>query len=980
MSSNEDSDYSDDEEDRRVASSEEEDEEEDEEDEACAKCSRSKDEDSLLLCDGPGCSVAMHTYCCSPALTEPPDGDWLCPTCDNGASQVQEHAAGPSSAALGKRKVSIPEGPSSAALGKRKVSIPEAASAEEEDDEDEPQITGVTGDVALADFPHAREHCLAKPFAEAPELFCENCYCFVCDLPAAACAEWDSHCEAVHGSEEWQKQRQQRRELDSGSKVVDDSGSATSSGGGGSGDGDSGAPQEEPWSCEELLESATVVFPMELPEPEGLAPDITLRPYQRQSLAFMKDREMSVAKSLAGSGPLAPRGGWLCDEVGMGKTAVTISLILSSPCTAPRPTDQEYSEPRPAKYKTTLIVVPSTLIQQWEDEIRRFAPQLRLNVYFDAIASEPQRDYEYETVKVKPELQRDYAGNPCRDHAGNLVYKLGLTLDERREKGSGERLVIVDAVDARLSGIVKPNRVLVLINGELCDKGYDHAGELLRRSKETRKPVELTLRTQTKRAVAGGGAPPKKKKATATRRQDTNDLRDCDVLLCSAKRLSPSNFCKDQLAATHFHRLVVDESHLIGKAHMGESISLDYLCNVKAHHVWLLTGTPMSAGPEELELQAKVLQAGEWWRSLCNPRLSNRARSDLLRERMIRHTKAQRINGSAALALPKASFRVAWLDLSADEMSRYRSHLCMTSHLWVAGGGPQLAAAASSGRADPARYNTRLLLQRLEPTFEAQRLALCHKYTFRPDLAAAAKNSAHQTLTLSNSGEVLAGPRAMEGKRVVLHGFSSASVAPWNNGGWNGRHATVVRYQPDTSLYHVAVDGLAGQKALSSGHLKLPSGASLPSAALDPAQLPTLAATKYVWLEEELRALLGKEPDMRVAIFTHDDEVQRSLVQRLGAVSRGQLWAIDDISARIKPTERHRIVKDFQSCKNKGARLFVAVSPPVPFTGKPAARDPLRAPPLLTCLPTHVADVCALLAAVSGPSCVARPFAPPRLG
>jgi hypothetical protein len=45
-----------------------------------------------------------------------------------------------------------------------------------------------------------------------------------------------------------------------------------------------------------------------------------LRHYQKQSLAFMVDCERT-----------ANRGGWLCDEVGMGKTAVVLALVVTNP-------------------------------------------------------------------------------------------------------------------------------------------------------------------------------------------------------------------------------------------------------------------------------------------------------------------------------------------------------------------------------------------------------------------------------------------------------------------------------------------------------------------------------------------------------------------------------------------------------------------------------------------------------------------------
>jgi SNF2 family DNA or RNA helicase len=120
------------------------------------------------------------------------------------------------------------------------------------------------------------------------------------------------------------------------------------------------------------------------------------------------------------------RGGWLCDEMGMGKTLVVVALILANPgighCTDstvwkiweerrtfPLPPDRisldepgtaylEYvrrikTSPPPSlpataadecgrlKTKATLVYTSISLFGQWESEIARFAPSLIVKRY-----------------------------------------------------------------------------------------------------------------------------------------------------------------------------------------------------------------------------------------------------------------------------------------------------------------------------------------------------------------------------------------------------------------------------------------------------------------------------------------------------------------------------------------------------------------------------------------------------------------------
>ena len=75
---------------------------------------------------------------------------------------------------------------------------------------------------------------------------------------------------------------------------------------------------------------------------------------------------------------MIPRqGGWLCDEMGMGKTAVVTALVLARPSTT-KPRDDAMQ----LRLKATLVVCNNTLVQQWEDEVKKFAPNLRVETFY----------------------------------------------------------------------------------------------------------------------------------------------------------------------------------------------------------------------------------------------------------------------------------------------------------------------------------------------------------------------------------------------------------------------------------------------------------------------------------------------------------------------------------------------------------------------------------------------------------------------
>lgn len=77
-------------------------------------------------------------------------------------------------------------------------------------------------------------------------------------------------------------------------------------------------------------------------------------PHQRDGVQWMLKREQDTS---------GPKGGFLCDEMGIGKSIQLIATILGNP------------KPR------TLLVVPKSILNQWVEEIQKFAPHLTVNTY-----------------------------------------------------------------------------------------------------------------------------------------------------------------------------------------------------------------------------------------------------------------------------------------------------------------------------------------------------------------------------------------------------------------------------------------------------------------------------------------------------------------------------------------------------------------------------------------------------------------------
>jgi superfamily II DNA or RNA helicase len=136
----------------------------------------------------------------------------------------------------------------------------------------------------------------------------------------------------------------------------------------------------------------------------------TLRPYQRSGFAWMHWLNRNGL------------GGCLADDMGLGKTLQTLALLMKIKADC-RPEDTIARQQRSGaqlslfgeteetdKYtgKTSLIVMPLSLIYNWENEIRKFTPGLRYHKYMGAgRESEIKNLLEYDIVLTTYGIMRN---------------------------------------------------------------------------------------------------------------------------------------------------------------------------------------------------------------------------------------------------------------------------------------------------------------------------------------------------------------------------------------------------------------------------------------------------------------------------------------------------------------------------------------------------------------------------------------------
>jgi len=135
----------------------------------------------------------------------------------------------------------------------------------------------------------------------------------------------------------------------------------------------------------------------------------------------------------------------------------------------------------------------------------------------------------------------------------------------------------------------------------------------------------------------------------------------------------------DGAGTLRMHRLIVDESHLIGGSKAGQYGKV--LTKHRAQYTWLVSGTPFEHFGEQHEflgvsraIWPSYNPQKKWWHQ---PLPFKQEILPRLKKLMVRHSKSQRIHGEAALSLPDAMSRAELLDMTPAERALYEVAGCI---------------------------------------------------------------------------------------------------------------------------------------------------------------------------------------------------------------------------------------------------------------------------------------------------------------
>jgi len=438
--------------------------------------------------------------------------------------------------------------------------------------------------------------------------------------------------------------------------------------------------------------------------------NVELRNYQKQSLRWALDQECfeggimahisaplhnragesvgayfsPYTNAMFSAKPPDVRGGFICEEMGMGKTIITLGLILCNP--APALTNG------PEADEAWGTFAPDALTRGEKD--RKVKEKLEQKERDNAARLAIQRELNAQTFELDTGLELGSTISGISAHHAMEVENAYISNEEEEEdeitkaakKTSGYRPLQTDVPTVRSRGtlVICP----VSLVGQWCSEARSKlkGGDALKiheyhGQKRVRNPAVLanfdlvvttyeTLSADIRTFVFGGTAG--KKKAAGG---SENDYKVNGKYFPAVHRVN-------------WFRVVMDESHKSkGKSGVSES-----LYSIFSKRRWCVTGTPIGAQVSDLAGQCGAigipgLSDPAFWPTISPknrtksgymfshaPQAGTAALTSLLRRLMMRHSKDMKYVESqeSLLTLPPKVEHIQWIKFSEEEEVKYK--------------------------------------------------------------------------------------------------------------------------------------------------------------------------------------------------------------------------------------------------------------------------------------------------------------------
>lgn len=122
-----------------------------------------------------------------------------------------------------------------------------------------------------------------------------------------------------------------------------------------------------------------------------------LRSYQLEGLAWLRHLHKHQL------------GGCLADDMGLGKTVQTLALLTESIKNYKPSKNNQTQKNKPQPVPASLIIMPTSLIHNWHNEIKKFAPHLKTLIYKDNRQQLSRNFHQYHVILTSYGIARNDA-------------------------------------------------------------------------------------------------------------------------------------------------------------------------------------------------------------------------------------------------------------------------------------------------------------------------------------------------------------------------------------------------------------------------------------------------------------------------------------------------------------------------------------------------------------------------------------------